>query len=210
MSDFPDSPVVLKGAIISVGLTNPVPTIIAFQYNPDTLSRTLEPRSLKGADGAGRAEAMRLSGAPKETLACSVELDGTENSPLGVAPALSALELLLYPPSALTIANAALALAGLITVVDPPAPLTLFAWGPYRVVPVRLTNMTVTEEAFNPQLTPIRAKVDLKMDVLSTYDLPLGSVGYTLALAHQVAALEALGRLNSATSLAALGVSLSL
>ena len=77
-------------------------------------------------------------------------------------------------------------------------------------MPVRLTNMTVTEEAFNPQLTPIRAKVDLKMDVLSTYDLPLGSVGYTLALAHQVASLEALGRLSSAASLAALGVSLGL
>src|SRR5689334_19476776 len=106
MSAFPDSPTVLKGAIISVGLTNPVPTIIAFQYNPDTLTRTLEPRTVKGQDGAGRAEAMRLAGAPKESLSCSIELDGTENSPLGVAPALSALELLLYPPSAVTIAKA--------------------------------------------------------------------------------------------------------
>jgi hypothetical protein len=170
MSDFPDSPTVLKGAIISVGLTNPVPTVIAFQYNPDTLTRTLEPRTVKGQDGDGRAEAMRLAGPPKESLSCSIELDGTENAPLGVAPALSTLELLLYPPSAETIAKAVMALTGVITVIDPPAPLTLFAFGPYRVVPVRLASMTVTEEAFNPQLTPIRAKVDLKMDVLSTYD----------------------------------------
>jgi hypothetical protein len=209
MSDFPDSPTVLKGAIISVGLTNPVPTIIAFQYNPDALTRTLEPRTVKSQDGAGRAEAMRLAGAPKESLSCSVELDGTENA-LGVAPALSTLELLLYPPSAVTIAKAVMALTGIITVIDPPAPMTLFAFGPYRVVPVRLSGMTITEEAFNPQLTPIRAKVDLKMDVLSTYDLPIASVGYALALAHQVAGIEALGRLNSLASLGDLGVSLNL
>jgi hypothetical protein len=210
MSDFPDSPRVLKGAIISVGVTNPVPTIIAFQYNPDTLSRTLEPRTVKSQDGAGRAEAMRLAGAPKESLSCSIELDGTENSPLGVAPQISTLELLLYPPSAVTIAKAVMAVTGIITVIDPPAPLTLFAFGPYRVVPVRLSNMTITEEAFNPQLTPIRAKVDLKMDVLSTYDLPIASVGYALALAHQVAGIEALGRLNTLASLGDLGVSLNL
>lgn len=209
MSDSPDSPTVLKGAIISVDLTNPVPTIIAFQYNPDTMTRTLEPRTVKGQDGAGRAEAMRLAGAPKESLSCSIELDGTENA-LGVAPSLSTLELLLYPPSAVTIAKAVMALTGIITVIDPPAPLTLFAFGPYRVVPVRLSNMTITEEAYNPQLTPIRAKVDLKMDVLSTYDLPIASVGYALALAHQVAGIEALGRLNTLASLGDLGVSLNL
>lgn len=207
---FPDAPTVLKGAIVSVALPNPVPTVIAFQYNPDALTRGLEARAARGQDGTGRGEAQRLSGPPRETLSCTVELDGIEGAPLGVAPALAALELLLYPPSAEVVARAVSAALGLITVVEMPAPLTLFIWGPQRVVPVRITGMTVTEEAFSPQLVPVRAKVELKMDVLSWYDLPTGSPGYALALARQVAGLEALRVMNTVTGIADLGVSLGL
>jgi hypothetical protein len=95
-------------------------------------------------------------------------------------------------------------------VVDAPAAITLFAWGPKRVIPVRINGMSIVEEAFNPNLDTIRAKVDLKMEVLSTYDLALGSVAYTLALAYQVTGIEAPAVARTAVSLAELGISLNL
>jgi hypothetical protein len=209
-TNFPEAPPLVKGALLSIDPLSPPPTVIAFQYNPETLSRTLDARGAAGTDVANRSEAERLAGPPKETLSISVEIDGTESGSLGATASLAALQLLLYPSSTRIISEAVQALIGVVTVVDPPAPLTLFAWGPKRVVPVRITGMTIVEEAFNPNLETIRAKVDLKMDVLSTYDLPLGSVGYNIALAYQVAGIEALAPARSAVSIAELGISLNL
>ena len=209
-TSFPDSPPLMKGAIISFDPLSPPPTVIAFQYNPDTLTRSLEARGAQGPEAAGRAEAQRLAGPPKETLSLSIELDGTESGSIGTAASLAALELLLYPSSTRIISEAVQAMIGVVTVVDPPAPITLFIWGPTRVIPVRITSLAILEEAFNPNLGTIRAKVDLKMDVLSTYDLSLGSIAYNLALAHQVAGIEALAIARSAVSLAELGISLNL
>lgn len=206
--EFPDAPKVLKGAIVMIALPNPLPTVVAFQYNPDALTRGLEARGAKGQEGTNRGEAQRLSGPPRESLSCSVELDGTEGDATGVLPALAALELLLYPPSLQVIAKKIAAAVGMITVIEPMAPVTLFVWGPQRVLPIRLTGMTITEEAFNPNLIPIRAKVDLKMEVLSWYDLPSDSPVHALALARQVVGLEALSKLNDVRSVASLGASL--
>lgn len=207
---FPEAPPLMKGAIISFDPLRPPPTVIAFQYNPDTLTRSLEARGAQGPEAAGRAEAQRLAGPPKETLSLSIELDGTESGSIGTAASLAALELLLYPSSTRIISEAVQSVIGVVTVVDPPAPITLFIWGPTRVIPVRINSLAILEEAFNPNLGTIRAKVDLKMDVLSTYDLSVGSIAYNLALAHQVAGIEALAIARSAVSLAELGISLNL
>jgi hypothetical protein len=94
--------------------------------------------------------------------------------------------MLLYPKSALVIANEVLAAAGIIEVIPPEAPLTLFIWGFKRVVPVRLTTFSITEEAFDTGLNPIRAKVNLGLRVLNYQDLGLQSVGGALFMAHQV------------------------
>jgi hypothetical protein len=45
------------------------------------------------------------------------------------------------------------------------------------VVPVRLTDFSVTEEAFDPSLNPIRAKVSLGLRVLSVDDLGFAHPG---------------------------------
>ena len=47
------------------------------------------------------------------------------------------------------------------------SPLTLFVWSARRILPVRITEYSVTEEAFDPALNPIRAKVSLGIRVLS-------------------------------------------
>ena len=106
---------------------------------------------------------------------------------MGLYPALAALEMLLYPKSALVVANEVLARFGIIEVIPPEAPLTLLIWGLKRVLPVRLTQLTITEEAFDPVLNPIRAKVSLDLRVLTYQDLGLLSAGGALFMAHQVA-----------------------
>lgn len=192
MTTFPGSPQVQKGAIIGLDPFNPLASVIVFQYNPDTMTRTLTARTTGGT--ADRGEALRLKGPPEEKIGLEVEIDATDQleraqfpaTALGLYPTLSSLEMLLYPKSALTIANEVLATAGVIEIIPPEAPLTLFVWGVKRVLPVRLTSFTITEEAYDPDLNPIRAKVRLDLNVLSYHDLGLLSVGGALFMAHQI------------------------
>src|SRR5690349_14181897 len=105
MSSFPRSPRLMKGAIISFDIASLIPQIILFQYNPASLSRTLQARSSGGAEGSP-TEAFRLSGPPKESIKLDIELDATDHlehpdqnkttTSLGIYPQLSALEMILY------------------------------------------------------------------------------------------------------------------
>lgn len=194
MTSFPRSPRLLKGAILGFDIFNPIASVVVFQYNPDTLSRTLQAQSAGGGDGADRSEATRLKGAPVETISLDVEIDATDQlekaegtaTSMGVYPQLSALEMLLYPKSSLVIANTILMAVGTLEIIPPEAPFTLFVWGPKRVLPVRLTEFSITEEAYDVSLNPIRAKVSLGLRVLSYNDLPVTHPGYGMFLAHQV------------------------
>ena len=214
MSGFPGSPRTLRGALIGLDPANPLASIVVFQYNPEAMSRTLAPRSGAGQGGAGggRSEALRLGGPPVETISITVEVDATDQletadplaTTLGIYPQLSALEMLVYPKTLTVIANALLAVAGTIEVVPPEAPLTLLVWGLKRVLPVRLEQFTITEEAFDPGLNPIRARVQLSLRVLSYNDLPLASVGGALFLVHQVVK-EVMATIGSVGNLSAIG-----
>lgn len=206
MTTFLKSPRLLKGAIVGLELFNPVASVIAFQYNPETLTRTLEAK-MAGEEGGDRSEAMRLGGAPVETISLEIEIDAVDQLEqeegtaleMGIYPQLSALEMLLYPKSLQVIANRALLLAGTIEVIPPVAPFTLFIWGWRRVVPVRLTSFSITEEAYDVNLNPIRAKVSLGLRVLSYSDFPLTHPGFYTFLAHQVVkeAMATIGSWNS-------------
>ena len=212
MSTFPGSPKVLKGAIVGVSVLDPLSSIVLFQYNPDTLTRTLRVKA--AGSEADKSEALRIVGPPDEAIKLDVEIDAADQladgdadaARLGVYPALSRLELLLYPSAALTIANEALTLLGVIEVIPPEAPLTLLVWGPKRVLPVRLAGFTITEEAFDPNRNPIRAKVSLDLNVLNYHDLGLISVGGALFMAHQIAK-EAMAKSGTPASLSAVGSS---
>lgn len=192
MSTSPISPRTLKGALIGVELFNPLASVVVFQYNPDTLTRRIEPRAA-GGDGE-RAEAYRLTGAPKETITVSIELDATDQlehaEPIAVAtglgPTLAALELMLYPKSALVITNAILSAIGMTEIIPSEGPMLLFVWGPTRVLPVRLTSLSITEEAYDPSLNPTRAKAELSLQVLSYNDLKVTSPANALFLVHHI------------------------
>jgi hypothetical protein len=210
VSTFPGSPKLLKGAIVGVSVIDPLSSVVIFQYNPDTLTRTIRV-SAAGREG-DKSEALRLKGPPNESIKLDVEIDAADQldegdqaaEKLGVYPALSRLELLLYPSSTLMIANEVLTALGVIEIVAPEAPLTLLVWGPKRVLPVRMTGFTITEEAFDPNLNPIRAKVSLDLMVLNYHDLGLLSVGGALFMVHQIAK-EAMAKRDLPTSLSAVG-----
>ena len=213
MTTAPISPRVLKGALIGLDPLNPVASVIVFQYNPDTMTRRLEARAV--SQEGDRGEAFRLTGAPKETITLSVEVDAADQlekaDPLavvsGLHPALAALESMLYPKSVTVIANDILSAIGTIEVIPAEAPMTLFVWGPARVLPVRLTSFSITEEAYDILLNPIRAKVELSLSVLSYQDLSLLSPARAMFLTHHIAK-EILATTNVANSAANIGVSL--
>ena len=207
MSTFPNSPRLMKGAIVGIDLFNPLASVTVFQYNPETMTRRLQAQTLGGGEG-DRTEAMRLKGAPIETITLDVEIDATDQletadgtaTRLGVYPQLSALEMLIYPKSSVVIANTVLMALGTIEVVPPVAPFTLFVWGPKRVLPVRISDFSIVEEAYDVNLNPIRAKVSLGLRVLSYSDLSVLHPGYHIFLAHQVVkeAMAVVGSLSSA------------
>ncbi len=192
MSSFPASPRVLKGAIIGIDMFNPLASVIVFQYNPDTMTRTLQAQAT--GEGGARSEVTRLKGAPVESIKIDVEIDATDQlekadgltTAMGIYPQLSALEMLIYPKSALVIANTVLMALGTLEVVPPVGPMTLLIWGLKRVLPVRLTEFSITEEAHDVGLNPIRARVSLGMRVLSYNDLSITNPAYYVFLTHQI------------------------
>jgi len=188
------SPRVVRGGLVSVDPgSGSVRRVISLQYNPDSLTRTFQVQAT--SDGAtDRSEALRLKGPAAETYKLDAEIDladqleHPDQNPtavsVGLLPQLAALEGLLNPTSAVLAANDALARAGRLEIIPAQAPLTLFVWGRNRVMPVRLTELSVTEEAFDTALNPTRAKVSLGMRVLNVNDLGFDHRGGTLFMAY--------------------------
>lgn len=194
MNTFPGSPRLNKGGIVLMDPdTGLVLNIIPLQYNADMLTRTLQPQ-VSGGESGDRVEALRLKGPPVETIKLDAEIDATDqlefpddNSTTiqhGIHPQLATLETIVYPTNTQIQSSNNLAAGGVLEVAPIEAPLTLFIWSKHRILPVRLTEFSITEEAFDPSLNPIRAKISLGMRVLSTNDLQFTHRGSNLFMAH--------------------------
>lgn len=179
----PLSPRLLKGGIVQVEpASGRVLRTISLQYNPDTLTRSLQVQAATGGGGSDRSQALRLKGAAIETIKLEAEIDATDaladpgaNADavgVGIHPQLAVLESLVNPSADKLQANDALASSGALEILPPESPLTLFVWSKQRVVAVRVTELSVTEEAFDAALNPIRAKVSLGLRVLTVGDVP--------------------------------------
>jgi hypothetical protein len=193
MTGYSQSPRLIKAGIVLVDPQSAkVRRVIALQYNPDTLTRTLQPQTL--GEGAEQSEALRLKGPAVETLRLEAEIDAADQLEFpdqhrsvveaGVAPQLAVLESLINPAAAELRAGQALAAAGTLEIAPMESPLALFVWGEKRIVPVRVTEFSITEEAFDPTLNPIRAKVSLGLRVLSIDDLGFDHRGGGLFMAY--------------------------
>jgi len=212
---FPASPQILKAGLVLLDpVTGTTRKIIVLQYNPDQLHRSLQVQATSG-EGGERSEALRLKGPPVETIKLEAEIDATDQLEdpdshaiavqNGIHPQLAALELMVYPTSGQLLNNLALSIAGAVEIVPMQAPLTVFVWSRSRIVPVRVTEFSITEEAFDTELNPIRAKVSLGMRVLSVNDLGYEHRGSALYLAH-LAAKQVLAAQSADGALGAFGL----
>lgn len=192
MTTFPNSPRLIKGGIVLIDVdTSAIQRIITLQYNPDTLTRTLQPQGI--GEGGDRSEALRLKGPPVETIKLDAEIDATDQletadstaTDTGIHPHLAALETIIYPASSQLLSNNSLAQSGTLEIAPMQAPLSLFIWSKNRIMPVRVTDFSITEEAFDASLNPIRAKVSLSMRVLSINDLGFNNKGGSLYMSYQ-------------------------
>jgi hypothetical protein len=194
MTTFPNSPRLLKGGLVLVDPGSQSPQrIIVLQYNPDTMTRTLAPQAV-GVEGGDRTMALRLKAPPTETIKLDAEIDATDQLEFpdlnpaavesGIHRELAALETLLYPPSERLVANNTLANLGTLEIAPVEAPLTLFVWGKLRIVAVRVTDVSIMEEAYDSVLNPIRAKVSLGLRVLNVNDLGFDHRGGSIFMAY--------------------------
>jgi hypothetical protein len=213
----PISPRILKGGIVLLNPDTAVPLgTIVLQYNPDTLTRRLQPQA--SSEAGDRSEILRLKGPPVETITIAAEIDATDqlaapgDNPLavtvGIQPQLAALEVLVYPSSSDLILNEALTLAGTIEILPMQSPLAVFVWNPRRITPVRITSLDITEEAFDTSLNPIRARVSLEMRVLNVNDTGFVNPAGALYMVYQIEK-EALALANALQTVGTLAGNIS-
>jgi hypothetical protein len=188
MSGLTSTPRLVKGGIVTMDpVTSAVQNVIALQYNPDSLTRTLQIQAVQGGQDGIRVNALRIRGPAVETIKIEAELDATDQLEFpkkypnavqfGLQPQLSQLEMLVNPTVATLMSDDAMANQGTLEIIPLEQALTLFIWSKSRVVPVRITDFSITEEAFDPNLNPIRAKVSLGFRVLNVDDLGFDSAG---------------------------------
>lgn len=211
------SPKLIKGGlVVMVPGGGAVMRTIALQYNPDTLTRSYQVQGAGGDGGGERAQPFRLKGPAIETIKLDAEIDATDQLEFpdsnantvayGIGPQLAALETLVNPSVDELLSVAAQSANGTLEILPPEAPLVLFIWSKNRVVPVRVTDFSITEEAFDPALNPLRAKVSLGLRVLSTDDLGFTHKGGTMFLSY-LRTRETLAAKSGGATLASLGLS---
>ncbi|HEY4265570.1 MAG TPA: hypothetical protein VGM72_09645 [Micropepsaceae bacterium] len=213
---FDISPKIIKGGLVVLAPGGgAVQRTIALQYNPDTLTRSYQVQGVGGDGGGERAQPFRLKGPAIESIKLEADIDATEQLELpdqnpnavafGIAPQLAILEALVNPSVDELLSNAAQSANGTLEIIPPEAPLVIFVFSKNRVVPVRVTDFSITEEAFDVQLNPIRAKVNLGLRVMSTDDLGFQHKGGTIFLGY-LRAREALAAKSGTANLSTLGI----
>jgi hypothetical protein len=194
---YADIPKPIRSGIVLVDPELGTPQrVIVLQFNPDTLERSLSPQSAGGSGDSGgggsgngdRNEALRLKGPAQETWKFTAEIDATDQfeiaAPDGIHPQLAVLEMLVQPTSSQLREASRQSQKGTIEISPIEMPLTLFTWGSKRVMPVRLTELSINESAFDVNLNPIRASLSIGLKVLTVSDLPVGHPGAEFYYAH--------------------------
>lgn len=214
MTGFPRSPRLTRAGLVLISPdSGNVERIITLQYASESLSRSLEVQSI--ADEPDRSQPLRLTGPAIETITLEAELDATDQLEFpdqnpdvveaGLFPVLSAMEVLIHPTTAQLERQNAQASAGSFEITPAETPLALFVWSAKRIVPVRITSLSITEEQFDAKLNPIHAKVSLSLRVLSVDDLGFSHRGSGLFMAY-LQSKEQLATKSLDGTLSALGV----
>lgn len=183
----------MHGALLEYGTTANVeqPNVIVFQFNPETMTHSWtqpEPEKVKDAKSAGNPLAAK--GIPGESFSFTIAMDANETladgkpesqnlaGESGIYSRLAALEMLLFPVDV----KKGTKLMGTALIPKPsedkkqkiPAmqvPTVLFSWGKNRILPVRVTNLSISETLYDTNLNPIHAKAQLSLRVLTPEEL---------------------------------------
>jgi hypothetical protein len=211
----------LKGAFINLGagLLGALPNIVVFQFNPDRVTRTPAlVRPPPPADGAGSRNSNQQPAEPGESMSFILRIDATDQlakaNPIaaasGILPTLSAIELLMVPKGSLSIDLFSLG-GGKKPHQHPPdkLPTVLFFWGPFRILPVTINNLSITETEYDPLLNPVRAEVSVSLQVLTPSQLAKDAAFARGAYKYSQGVKEVMAALNLANA-AEIGVSASL
>jgi hypothetical protein len=174
----------LRGAFAVFGDGSDVrelPEFIVFRFNPENLSRSFQmeqacgEKSLQGKSGQNADAA---SGPLREHFSVQVRFDFDDRhqvtkalpARLGIAPEIAALEMLVQPGSDSPLAKSVGRLSPERLLARPRLPTLLFIWGRQRILPVRITSLTINETMFNAELNPLRAEAEVGLEVLSDAD----------------------------------------
>jgi hypothetical protein len=220
----------LRGALIEFTETFPlpVPNVILFQYNPETMTHTWTPAKTGGANTPGQSPSnpLAVTGPPEESFSFNLAMDSGDTiadgsvvtaalaTLSGVYPRIAALEMLLFPtaPPGGGLLGSVSSLLG-IGGGAPPAtavpasqlPTVLFVWGPGRIAPVRVTALTITEKIYDGTLlVPTHAEAQISLKVLTPPELkyvdgPLGTLA-NAAATYTTGLREALALANLANA----------
>lgn len=223
----------LRGAFVQFmdTLLIPIPNIIIFQFNPEQITHSWTPALTTAY--AEEDNPLAVSGAPGESFSFSLKMDASDmladGSPVaegiatvsGIATRLAALEMLMHPTgggglgsllgsvsiSAGGIGGSLSGAAGGAdrTVPASQLPTVLFVWGPGRILPVKLTSLSITEQLYDPLLlNPMHAEASVGLQVLTPRELqfvsgPLAEVS-RMAYAYSQGLREVLAIANLANS----------
>jgi hypothetical protein len=198
----------LRGALIEFTETFPIPipNVIIFQYNPETMTHSWTPATTNPNTPGSASNPLAITGDPQESFSFTLAMDATDMiadgdavetalaTASGVYTRLASLEMLLFPTAPpggglIGSVSAALGITGGSGSPDPtrqvPAaqlPTVLFVWGPGRIVPVRVTSLTVTERLYDSiLLNPTHVEAQIGLRVLTQQELqyvdgPLGTL----------------------------------
>ena len=160
-----------RGALGTV-VRNQMDQVVTFQYNPESIKRSLTPQVASGEPPDHTGET-RFTDAPQQNISFTAFFDAADALSVGdqtavnngIAPQLAILERLIYPTRQQIEDRDQDRDSGVMEVVPLTAPSLVLVWGPKRTLPVRLTQLEITEEAFDANLNPIRAQVSITVAV---------------------------------------------
>ena len=177
----------LRGALIEYGegFLGPIPNVVLFQFNPESLSRSIQiPSRPKGATSRETSQAGEI---PVESISLTAHFSAAQglndNHPLarmfGIDHQLAALEKMVRPAGKIS-QSIGQAIDAISDALSPgskknPAqpiprksyPRILFIWGESRVLPVTIDSMTINEQEYDAFLHPTRAEVSLSLSVIN-------------------------------------------
>jgi len=217
-------PMPMLGALVEYGtdFLGPIPNVVIFQFNPETISRTIviPPRAV---DATQRETSQAGEPAHERfTITATFSAADQRNSsdPIGilygVGPQLAALQAMVYPITTpggaigAAVSAAVDAIGSLLGSQGPPptqpipreqTPRILFIWGTTRIVPVIIESLTITEQIYDGMLNPIEAEVVIGLAVITPDTCSGDKIGQG-ALAYTKMVQDTMASINLANSAA--------